>query len=319
MNWVVVEVVIGLSFLFFLLSIVASALNEAIAGIFKLRARTLERGIKNLLTGSSRPARDDAGLQIVRDLYASPLVAGYGASERSRPSYLASRSFRNALLGVTNLLDTTAASGDPLRADEIKEQVADTIKAIPSAHLQKTLTTIWESTNHDAAEFRAGVERWFDRGMERVSGWYKRRTQLILFAIGLLSAVALNANAIIAANRLWSDDAIRDGLIAQVENQQDDTSGADALESLEEMGLPLGWGDANRPDGTGGWVSSLAGWLLTAFAISFGAAFWFDVLNKFANLRNAGKKPETTLMPTPTESSNVRLTVAAEPPPDVAR
>ena len=155
--------------------------------------------------------------------------------------------------------------------------------------------------------------------MERVSGWYKRRTQLILFAIGLLSAVALNGNAIIAADRLWSDDAIREGLIAQVENQQDDTSGADALESLEEMGLPLGWGDANRPDGTGGWVSSLAGWLLTAFAISFGAAFWFDVLNKFANLRNAGKKPETTLMPTPTESSNVRLTVAAEPPPDVAR
>ena len=41
MNWVVVEVVIGLSFLFFLLSIVASALNEAIAGIFKLRGARL--------------------------------------------------------------------------------------------------------------------------------------------------------------------------------------------------------------------------------------------------------------------------------------
>ena len=35
MDWPIVEVVIGLSFLFFLLSVVASAVNEAIAGIFR--------------------------------------------------------------------------------------------------------------------------------------------------------------------------------------------------------------------------------------------------------------------------------------------
>ena len=34
------------------------------------------------------------------------------------------------------------------------------------------------------------------------------------------------------------------------------------------------------------------GWLLTALAISLGAPFWFDLLNRFVALRNAGKKPE---------------------------
>lgn len=35
----------------------------------------------------------------------------------------------------------------------------------------------------------------------------------------------------------------------------------------------------------------LLGWLLSIFAISLGAPFWFDVLNRFMNLRNTGRSP----------------------------
>ncbi|HTI08219.1 MAG TPA: hypothetical protein VL832_06670 [Puia sp.] len=41
------------------------------------------------------------------------------------------------------------------------------------------------------------------------------------------------------------------------------------------------------------WKSWL-GWLLTALAISLGAPFWFDMLNKVVSLRAAGNKPEST-------------------------
>ncbi len=34
------------------------------------------------------------------------------------------------------------------------------------------------------------------------------------------------------------------------------------------------------------------GWLITAAAVSLGAPFWFDLLNKLVNLRAAGKKPK---------------------------
>src|SRR6476469_3748070 len=57
MDWVIVEVVVGLAFLFFVISFVSSAIQEAIAGLFKLRARTLEKGVVNLLTGSSQSLR----------------------------------------------------------------------------------------------------------------------------------------------------------------------------------------------------------------------------------------------------------------------
>ena len=49
-------------------------------------------------------------------------------------------------------------------------------------------------------------------------------------------------------------------------------------------------------------ASKFAGILLTAFAISLGAPFWFDLLNKFMNLRASGKKEGKTGRPKTTAS-----------------
>jgi hypothetical protein len=43
--------------------------------------------------------------------------------------------------------------------------------------------------------------------------------------------------------------------------------------------------------GWGFWVM-LLGWLVTAFAVSFGAPFWFDALSKLGSPRNSGTKPQ---------------------------
>ena len=318
MDLVIVEVAIGLAFLFLLLSVVASAFNEVMAGVFHLRSRTLEKGILNLLTGSTKPEPEQR--EFVDRLYAHSLVAGYTNDKNKRkprhgPSYLSSRSFRNALLDMTNLLEATVdPREDPLRAADVRAAVEEKIGALASVNknLEESLTAIWRSVDYSATEFRAGVERWFDRGMERVSGWYTRRVKLILFIVGLFLAVGINASAITAANRIWKDDAVRDGLLAQVENQPEDATGAgatgaEAITKLEEMQFPIGWEDENRPDG--GW-----GWALTAVAVTLGAPFWFDLPGKVSNLRAAGPKPATTLplVPSKSEATDVRLTVASE-------
>ncbi|MEP6674686.1 MAG: hypothetical protein ABJA78_06015 [Ferruginibacter sp.] len=44
------------------------------------------------------------------------------------------------------------------------------------------------------------------------------------------------------------------------------------------------------PNQTGG-TTTFVGWLLTALAISLGAPFWFDLLNKFVQIRGTGPKP----------------------------
>ena len=50
----------------------------------------------------------------------------------------------------------------------------------------------------------------------------------------------------------------------------------------------------------GGWLKVFSGWLITAIALSMGAPFWFDLLGRVMNVRNAGKSSDSPA----TESEN---------------
>jgi hypothetical protein len=41
----------------------------------------------------------------------------------------------------------------------------------------------------------------------------------------------------------------------------------------------------------------LLGWLITVLAISLGAPFWFDMLNRIVAIRSAGRAPEEAQRP----------------------
>lgn len=300
MHWVILEVVIGLAFLFLLLSVLSSAVNEAIAGLLGLRARTLEKGIANLLTGSSTSKKNRQGAELVEEFFDHAIVQSY-RKDGKKPSYLASRTFRNAVLDLNGLLDVTSAPGDadPIRLEDIRKQVEAQLKEITdaNAHLGSALTAIWRSADRDVTEFRAAVERWFDREMERVTGWYKRQAQVILFAIGMVLAILLNASAVTAADNLWKDDGNRQALVIASNAQASAPSAGDAFHKLETLPFPIGWEKANRPSGIDGWALNVIGWLLSGIAVTLGAPFWFDVLNRVSNLRTAGLRPASVLAP----------------------
>jgi hypothetical protein len=59
-----------------------------------------------------------------------------------------------------------------------------------------------------------------------------------------------------------------------------------ATEAIGNLALPIGWVN-------GGFGSTtLFGWLVTALSATLGAPFWFDLLNRFVNVRASGKAPE---------------------------
>ena len=56
------------------------------------------------------------------------------------------------------------------------------------------------------------------------------------------------------------------------------------------------------------WLAKLLGLLITAFAVSLGAPFWFDTLNKFMNIRSAGSSPvEAPRRPSDDEAKGKRI------------
>jgi hypothetical protein len=71
------------------------------------------------------------------------------------------------------------------------------------------------------------------------------------------------------------------------------------LEELRNSGLPIGWQAMVWPSHHQlSWLTSkLAGWLITVFAASLGAPFWFDMLTRFVNIRSTGPKPQEPKIP----------------------
>jgi hypothetical protein len=80
------------------------------------------------------------------------------------------------------------------------------------------------------------------------------------------------------------------------------------LRQLATLGLPVGWkrdDDRSMPSGIGGWFAKVIGLLLTALAISLGAPFWFDVLNKIIVIRSTVKPKEKSADEPPVDRAKV--------------
>lgn len=87
--------------------------------------------------------------------------------------------------------------------------------------------------------------------MDRLSGWYKRRAQLLAFTIGFVIAIVANVDSVLIANQLWRQPALRDKLELQAdllvlhnqyETEQENLEQA-VLSSAEigALSLPIGW------------------------------------------------------------------------------
>lgn len=286
----VLEVVIGLVLIYLALSIGCSGIKEVIAAAFSLRARTLEQGVRSMLKNGP----NDYATQLL----GHPLIKAT-APEGEKPAYISARMFAAALLDVVAPADTA----QPRTLASLRAGVAQ----IPDAKLRGTLLNMIDTAGGDVNAAREKVEHWYDDTMARVSGWYKRMAQKIIFVAGLILCVAVNADTMMIIKELWNDQTLRGAVVAQAEKRVQSTApadSADAKASLQQLAgtiresnaPPIGWsadpGDIRAlPSGPGNIVLKILGILLTSFAIVMGAPFWFDVLNNFINLRLSGSPP----------------------------
>ena len=299
---VVLEVGIGLTFFYLLLSVMCSAIHEWIAGILTLRGRNLWQGISNLLHDEDSTAACDR-------LFAHPLIKSLAKPSRvhlfrkttqRRPSYIPPNLFASALLDL--LSDQDRGIDRPF--DDIQGLIEEINEdSWVSPDLKKTLTVFVNETGDDLGRFRMRIEQWYGDCMDRVSGWYKRRAQAVIFGIALSITCALNADTITIVNTLWNDSDLRTQLSVlagkATEHLGKDDLTKDSLEILQPMvrlnQFPVGW-DFNTkfsdteprgiPSGQD-WFAKIVGLLVTTFSVSLGAPFWFDLLSKLIRVRSS--------------------------------
>ena len=97
------DVVIGLIFVYLLLAIICTTVNEWIAGILKTRAATLKSAITQLLD-SQKESDSSADLNwFLKQFNTHPLIAGLKQAGQpdSHPAYLPARTFATAVIDIT--------------------------------------------------------------------------------------------------------------------------------------------------------------------------------------------------------------------------
>lgn len=264
----ILDIAIGMIFVYLLLSLICSAANEIIEGWLKNRATDLERGIRELLDPNSKVANDN----IVAKIYKHPLINGlykglyedfvayHNTSDKlptwlkailrwfkriftrqpELPSYIPARNFALALMDTVlpanqptlaspptppppfQLSGTAGATqpATPLTSPPMPnplEPLRAAISDLPDSQTKKALLALVDAAGNDVNKARENIETWFNSSMDRVSGWYKKRSQFIIFILGFGVAVALNADSVTLVKRLSTDKTLRDSLVASAE------------------------------------------------------------------------------------------------------
>ena len=248
-----------------------------------------------------------------------------------------------SLADLTSLLDPNSATYAELvsvaqrEGDAVWHALEDLQQEAIPPRLRESLATLGaqaerkikpglQAAGAELEQFQAEVEDWFNHGMERASGVYRRNVKGVGLLVGLAIAFTLNADTFYMFERLSSDPAIRNSIVQTADqlevrginspealsqdlsiDQLSERLGGDlrsvgqAVEdTLAEYPLPIGRTPsvmAAQQASEANWPipfipQRLFGWAITALALSMGASFWFDLLRKVVSVRASGNPPK---------------------------
>lgn len=329
----ILDLVVGIIFIYFLLSIISSSAVELILTGLNARSKVLGEWLNMIFDKKiTKPDGTQVTLgQSIMDHCATTVLSKTGKA----PSYIDAKNFTSALL--------ERITYDPQNPKSIAKNINEVIKAIDETPLLSTelrravlsfateakdsYAVLTTKTISEMEFLRARMEKWYDTSMDRLTGTYKKRyVRKFTLLVAFITAIFLNADSIAIAKYLYSNPEVRAKLAAQADNAIKDStyitvlnqvhaSNQDSLtldqfknnltQSVQNIkaanaglndAIPLGWKNKTSvPLSFAAVITKITGLLATILAIFMGAPFWFDILNKVANLRSTGPRPVSSV------------------------
>lgn len=222
----IIELVVGLCFLFAVLGIVTSAITEAVLSMLKVRANHLQEWLvqwgHQMQGGADRDQVPSFALQPLLD---HPIVA---AQDRKggRPSYLAPGAMAAAMLqslafpfGKSCLEQSLKDAEQALRL-HIDSLNGRNLKAALHTLLDQAATQSADGTQLVAALQQETAE-WLESSMGRIEGWTKRHAKKFSLAAAAVICLGFNVDALQVMRVLSSDAALRTELAGKAVNYVD--------------------------------------------------------------------------------------------------
>ena len=291
----ILNLVIGLIFIYFLIALASSTIQELIAQYLDMRAENLEKWLKDTFREK----------QLGEKFLNHRLIDGLTAQGR-RASYIPSKVFSGVLLDLVNQKD------EPYTLGSLQESIGKS--DLPEDLKRRLLQSVAEAKN-GLDDVRRDIEGWFNDCMDRISGTYKKRAQSFIVVISILVVSFLNVDTIQIIQYLYihpeESEALANRISETIEEfdpQQRypvaDSLGNEAIldlkikelngiqASLNSSKVPIGWPEGDGKLSFGELVQKVLGLLFSVVAGIVGAPFWFQMLNKLVNLRGSGLKPK---------------------------
>jgi hypothetical protein len=282
-----------------------------LATLFRLRAYFLEWGIQRMLD-------DGTGKKYVTKLFYNQPLIKYLASGAFRgtvkqPSYLSAQNFSKAFLEV---LKDAGNEANSTTIEKVKAGLRSGV--LQESDTQKFVSSLLDDAQNDLEKFKELLEKWFDDTQERVTSWYKKWIQVITLGVGFIVAIVFNVDTPKIVQRLAQDPEAREQYVAMAQKMVNnpefakqvygDTANVENLQkNLIELRQQALEADAvlSIPDfKLTGWT--ILGWLITALALSLGAPFWFDLLNKLMKLRSSVQAASSSSSTTSTATTDTQ-------------
>lgn len=237
----ILDLVIGMIFIYFLLSIICSSAVEMILTGLRVRAKVLQEWVCTIFDTKIKKTdgtETTLGQEII-DHCAVTVLSKKGGP----PSYIDAKNFTSALL--------ERITYDPANPKSIATNIDDIIAALNkttvlSIELQRALlgyayeakdtyAALSKKTISEVEYFRYKVEHWYDTSMDRVSGILKiKYARPFTLAVAILTAGFLNADSISIAKFLYRNPDARADLANRAYNAAKDTVYMSRLTAIQK-------------------------------------------------------------------------------------
>ncbi|MEP6725872.1 MAG: hypothetical protein ABJC98_08655 [Bacteroidota bacterium] len=258
-NNVVLDVFIGLVFIYLLYSLFITIVSEMIVTWMALRSRILRVAIEKMLNDGYHNRQqvkslwnrmfgfipryflkefDDFKQSLAGKFYANPSIkylSDNGGEKayffsQTKPSYISAAMFAETLIQI--LKDKGSGVTD---LDKINFCIRFNTHHIEPSTL-KTLRDTVENSGEDINLLKEKFKAWYNETMDRANGWYKRKLQLILFWLGFIVALIFNVDSIQMAKNLSKDKEARNEMVRMgIELAKDSSRYSDFLNTGDSL------------------------------------------------------------------------------------
>jgi hypothetical protein len=161
-----------------------------------------------------------------------PLVADLQKAIDSVPYIAVAEAIKKDLGGMLDRIRAGYTLGDAKAAvqrfiDAMPARyLREVIQCFPEPKVRDTLLVLLNDAEHDVEKFKENVEIWFNNAMDRVGGWYKRRSQWVIAILSFGATLFMNVDAVLVVKYLDTHPGVRDVLVTQAKAYADANSTA---------------------------------------------------------------------------------------------